>query len=37
MKPRQPTRSNPARGKPGGAIQPRKGKGSYNRKKKEEL
>ena len=36
-KPRQPGRSNPARGKPSGAIRPKKGKGSYNRKKKEEL
>ena len=36
MKPRQPSRSNPARGKPGGAMKPKKGKGSYSRKKKEE-
>ena len=36
-KPRQPGRSNPARGKPGGAIRPKKGKGSYDRKNNEEL
>ena len=36
-KPRQPGRSNPARGKPGGAIKPKKGKGSYDRKRKGEL
>ena len=33
MKPRQPSRKNPARNRPAGVIRPLKGKGSYNRSK----
>ena len=31
IRPRQPGRRPPARGRPGGPMKPKKGKGSYNR------
>jgi len=33
VRPRQGSRSAPARGRPGGAMRPAKGRGSYNRAK----